>query len=464
MKSLIQFQIIVPLLSVLTFVCVGPLPVAQALVPPPDGDYAGANTAEGSRALNSLTPNAHGPAVENTALGFHTLYSDTRGSDNTATGANALLHNNGSFNTATGAGALYNNTTNGNTADGYQALFSNTTGSGNVAMGYQALYYNSDGGGNTAVGFQASQSLAGSANTAVGWSSLSGATGYNNTATGYIAGFALSGNENTAIGEEALFDWIGDDNTAVGRGAMNNLFVGDGSNNTAIGAAALTAHPPDRTSGNDNTAIGVDTLSSNHGNSNTAVGANAGANITTASYVICVGADLPAADVSNSCYIGNIWNQSGGSQAVYVNSQGKLGFQTSSRRFKDEIKPMDKASEVIYGLKPVSFRYKKEIEPTEPLGFGLIAEEVEKASPDLVGRGGDGKANTVRYEAVNAMLLNEFLKEHRKNEEQEATIARLIATDTRQQKQIEALTAALQKVSAQVELSKSAPQRVANDQ
>src|SRR5438874_7293655 len=100
------------------------------------------------------------------------------------------------------------------------------------------------------------------------------------------------------------------------------------------------------------------------------------------------------------------------------NSDGKLGVLVSSRRFKDDIKPMEQASEVIYHLKPVSFRYKAEIEPTRPLGFGLIAEEVEKVVPDLVSRGGDGKVNSVRYDAVNAMLLNEFLKEHRKVEKQ----------------------------------------------
>ena len=173
--------------------------------------------------------------------------------------------------------------------------------------------------------------------------------------------------------------------------------------------------------------------------------------------------------MSNSCYIGNIWNQPGGSQAVYVNSEGKLGAQVSSRRFKDEIKPMEQTSEVIYGLKPVSFRYKPEIELTRPIGFGLIAEDVEKISSDLVTRGGDGKVNSVRHDAVNAMLLNEFLKEHRTVQEQGATIMQLKsmvekqeAANARQQKQIEALTAGLQKVSAQLEASKPAPQVVNN--
>ena len=206
------------------------------------------------------------------------------------------------------------------------------------------------------------------------------------------------------------------------------------------------------------------------GSVNTALGNAAGRRVTTADHVICIGT-LGGADVSNSCYIGNIWNQPGGSQAVYVNSEGKLGAQVSSRRFKDEIKPMEQASEVIYGLKPVSFRYKPEIEPTRPLGFGLIAEDVEKISPDLVTRGRNGKVNSVRYDAVNAMLLNEFLKEHRKLEQLAKDFESKL---TEQQKQIEALTAGLQKVSAQLaaaspsrgglETSKPAPQSVLNSQ
>ena len=144
-------------------------------------------------------------------------------------------------------------------------------------------------------------------------------------------------------------------------------------------------------------------------------GSDAANNVTTASNVICYRRGIQVHNVSNSCYIGQIWNRPGGSQAVYVNSVGKLGQLVSSRRFKDEVKSMEKASEVIYGLKPVSFRYKAEIEPSRPLSFGLIAEDVEKIAPNLVTRGSDGKVNSVRYEAVNAMLLNEFLKEHRKD-------------------------------------------------
>jgi hypothetical protein len=167
--------------------------------------------------------------------------------------------------------------------------------------------------------------------------------------------------------------------------------------------------------------------------------------------------------VNDSCYISNIWNQTGGSQAVYVNSGGKLGAQVSSQRFKEEIKPMNAASEVMYSLRPVSFRYKPEIEPARPLGFGLIAEEVEKVSPDLVVCDKEGKPYSVRYDQVNAMLLNEFLKEHRTVQELKSMAAKQDATIAKQQKQIEALTAGLQKVSAQLEVSKAAPQTVAEN-
>jgi hypothetical protein len=163
--------------------------------------------------------------------------------------------------------------------------------------------------------------------------------------------------------------------------------------------------------------------------------------------------------VSNSCYIGFISGQPGGSQAVYVNSDGKLGAQVSARRFKDEIKPMEEASEVLYNLKPVSFRYKPVIEATRPLSFGLIAEDVEKISPDLVTRGADGQAMSVRYDQVNAMLLNEFLKEHRKVEKLEELVAQ-------QRKDFEAalsdLKGQIQRVSAQLELNKTASQMVFN--
>ena len=149
---------------------------------------------------------------------------------------------------------------------------------------------------------------------------------------------------------------------------------------------------------------------------------------------------------------------------VVVNSSGKLGVTTSSARFKDHIKPMDKASDAILALEPVTFRYKQEIDPDGIPQFGLVAEQVEKVNPDLVVRDAEGKVYAVRYEAVNAMLLNEFLKEHRTVQELKSNAARQDAIIARQQKQIEALIAGLQKVSAQVEMSKPAPQTVLNNQ
>ena len=182
-----------------------------------------------------------------------------------------------------------------------------------------------------------------------------------------------------------------------------------------------------------------------------------GGNVTTANNVICIGAS--GANVDNSCYIASVWNQPGGSQPVYVNSDGKLGLQVSSRRYKDEIEPIQQASEVIYRLNPVSFRYKPEIESTRPRGFGLIAEDVEQISPDLVTHGNDGQVNAVRYDAVNAMLLNEFLKEHRKIEEQEATISELKADAGTQEAIISDLKKTLESVQARLEEADRKSQR-----
>jgi uncharacterized protein YeeX (DUF496 family) len=152
---------------------------------------------------------------------------------------------------------------------------------------------------------------------------------------------------------------------------------------------------------------------------------------------------------------------------VFINANGQLGTTPSSARFKDEIKPMDKASEAILALKPVTFRYKKELDPDGIRQFGLVAEDVAKVNPDLVIRDTEGKVYTVRYEAVNAMLLNEFLKEHRTIEEQKAIIAQLKqdfqSRLAEQQKQIQALTAGLQKVSTHLELSKPAAQTVVDN-
>jgi hypothetical protein len=250
-----------------------------------------------------------------------------------------------------------------------------------------------------------------------------------------------------------------------------------GFDNVASGAAALLSN----TNGHDNTAGGFQALLNNvTGSNNIALGARAGVNLTTGNNNIDIGAPGVAAE-ANTIRIGKSGTQqktfiagiSGKTVAngvgVIINSSGQLGTVVSSARFKEAIKPMDKTSEAILALKPVTFRYKPDLDPDGTPQFGLIAEQVEKVNPDLVGRDEDGKLNTVRYEAVNAMLLNEFLKNHRtdqdqarKLQEQEATITQLKASVLQQQKQIEALTATVQKVTARVEAATSVS-RVVSD-
>ncbi len=270
-------------------------------------------------------------------------------------------------------------------------------------------------------------------------------------------------NSNTAEGTQALFsNTTGNANTAIGVGTLYKNTTGTG--NTATGMAALGSN----TTGFSNTAIGTMALMMNTtGNYNVTLGVSAGESLSTGDNNIDIGHNVSGvAGESNTIRIGNkdiiatyisgITGQTVvGGAAVFVDSSGKLGTMTASTRFSDQIKPMNKASEAILTLKPVTFRYKQEIDPKRIQQFGLIAEEVEKVDPDLVGRDEKGKVYSVRYDAVNAMLLNEFLKEHRTVKEQGAMIAR-------QQKQIEALTAGLQKVSAQLEASKPAPQVVNN--
>jgi hypothetical protein len=321
-------------------------------------------------------------------------------------------------NTVLGDDALLNNTTGfENTAVGFNALLNNTTGLQNTAIGFSALWSNTEGFGNTAIGLNPL---------------------HDNTI----------GNANTADGANALFH-----NTS-------------GDNNTAIGFIALLAN----TTGFDNTANGFNALLLNRtGSDNIALGVSAGQNLTTGSHNIYIGNFGGSNDESGKIRIG----RAGGHNATFiagisgvtvpdgvgviVGTNGKLGTVVSSARFKDEIRPMDKASETILALRPVTFRYKHELDPDGIPQFGLVAEDVEKVNPALVARDDQGNAYTVRYEAVNAMLLNEFIKEHR-------TVQDLKAFVAQQQKQIEALTAGLRKVSAQLELSKSAPQTVLNDQ
>ena len=328
----------------LVFICLGLLPALRAVNPPPDGGYAGFNTAEGTNALFNLTS-----GIQNTAIGYQALFHNTTGGQDNAFG--------------------------------FEALFSNTTGFYNNAHGRGALTTN------------------------------------------------VGGNENNAFGDLAMFaNTTGSSNTAIGDDALDNNTTG--SFNVAVGDEA-------------GTGLGVDV------NNCIAIGAPGAG---------------PFAVLDNTCFIGSIFGEPvsdpGTQTAVYVDQFNVVGIFNSSRRFKHDIKPMDKASEVILALKPVSFKFNSDWKATTQ--YGLIAEEVAEVNPELVVRGRDGEVQTVRYEQVNAMLLNEFLKAHKKVQNLETTVAL-------QQKGMEVLTAQLkeqaaqiQKVSAQVELNKRAPRTVAN--
>jgi len=324
---------------------------------------------------------------------------------------------------------------------------------GNTAEEDLALGSLNTGIYNNAVGIYSLLSLTtGNFNTATGAGTLLANTADQNTATG--AGALLSnttGSLNTANGAFALFsNTNGSSNTACGTSAL--LSNTTGVSNTANGSAALQ----DTTIGDFNTAIGDNALSFNTtGSRNIALGAQAGNTVTTASNVICIGAG--GQNVSNSCYIGQIFGvTSFGGSAVFIDATGRLGTATSSRRFKEEIKPMERASEALFALKPVTFRYKKGIDPLGFPQFGLVAEDVEEVNPDLVVRDKEGKVNTVRYEAVNAMLLNEFLKEHRKVQDLEKGMAAVTA-------QLKEQAAQIQKVSAHLKMSKAATNVVLNN-
>jgi Chaperone of endosialidase len=343
--------------AVLIFGCLRLTPLADAVVPPPDGGYPGGNTAEGQNALLNLTSGTF-----NTAVGLLALGSNTESDFNTGIGAGALLLNTiGLQNTATGAGALLNNGAGFNTANGAFALVANTTGGGN---------------------------------------------------------------------------------TAIGAGAL--------ANNTT-------------------------------GTANIAIGQGAGSNVTTASGVICIG--LPGQNIDGGVFFAGIYNNvqpvvGTDPDHVTISGSGRLGrANISSRRYKHDIQPMEEASEVIFALKPVSFRYNKQYDATQTLAFGLIAEDVAEIAPDLVGRNPRGEPESVRYEQINAMLLNEFLKEHRKVEqqageiqEQKAMIAELKSIVAKQEKGMETLArhvrqqdSKIQKVSAQMKMSKAAPQMATNN-
>jgi hypothetical protein len=424
-------------------------PVCRAVTPAPDGGYAGQNTAEGTGALLNLST-----GTNNSAVGYRALRDDTTGSNNTATGSTALEHNTGNSNTAMGSNVLSSNTYGAfNTAVGASALTASTNGSWNTAVGASALFTNGTGAGNCAVGSYALEN-----NTA----------GTSNTAMGYISlRLNTTGNSNTAVGDQTLFsNTTAAYNAAFGSQALNHNSTG--SNNTAIGANALVAN----TTGENNVAMGGDALLNNtNGSNNTALGFGAGTNLTTGNNNIEIGNNGVAGEsntirIGNSqtrAYIAGVRGVTTGTPTaipVVIGAAGQLGTMSSSRRFKDKIKPMEEASQSILDLQPVTFHYKSD-EGNTPQ-FGLIAEEVEKVNPDLVVRNPDGSIYTVRYDAINAMLLNEFLKEHKKAEAQEHKVGDLESVVARQQKQIETLTAGLQKVSDEIQLGKPNPELAAN--
>jgi endosialidase-like protein len=385
-------------------------PAVRAVSPPPNGGYPNFNTATGDNALQVLTL-----GVGNTASGTFSLFSVTTGNFNTALGAGALDLNTADSNTATGAAALLFNTTGTeNTASGTAALELNETGNQNTANGAFALFNNTEGNLNTANGVQAL---------------------FNNT----------TGLQNTANGAFAL---------------VNNT---SGQQNTALGREALLSN----TTGNFNTAIGHNTLANNTtGSNNVVLGNGSGGGISTVNGVICIGS--LGANVGSACFIGQIRGKTthnANAIPVVIDSADQLGTLSSSRRFKKKITPMDKGSEAILRLNPVTFHYKND--DTNTPQYGLIAEEVAEVSPDLVVRDDKGEIYTVRYDAVNAMLLNEFLKEHCRVQELEATIAQqrheFEVAITELKKGIETVTVRLnkqavqiQKVNAQTEISNPA--------
>ena len=482
-KYMTTSNITYPAIALFALASLALSPTSSGVSPAPGGCYPLYTTAEGCSALQLLTTGAG-----NTGVGWSSLSADSTGSYNTALGTGALILNNGDSNTALGAAALLLNTTGGlntavgtdalvyndlgtdNTALGAFALFSNTTADGNIAVGYQALFYSNVSDPtlepNTAVGSQALYSnTTGSGNTANGHQALySNTTGDVNTAIGGIALLNnTTGHRNTATGFQTLINNTeGYRNTADGYSAM--FFNTTGNFNTTCGWASLEYNQ----TGSMNTALGFGAGYFLEGDNNIAIGTGgdpADSNtIRIGNVVEYVDPDSPfeVHPIHTTTYIAGISGQTAADGvAVFINSDGKLGTLTSSARFKDDIKPMDRASEAVLALKPVTFCYKHEIDPKGIPQFGLVAEDVEKVNPDLVARDADGKAYTVRYEAVNAMLLNEFLKEHRNVEQLTKDFESKLA---KQQKQIEALTAGLQKVSAQIEMSCPAPQLVHNGQ
>ena len=431
------------------------------------------NTASGNVALNANTT-----GNGNTATGASALNANATGNYNTATGASALQDNTtGSNNTASGLNALQFNTTgNNNTASGFLALQANTTGANNTATGDGALQSNTTACCNTASGFLALQdNTTGANNTAFGDGALQfNTTACCNTASGFFALFNnTTGANNTAFGDGALqSNTTGNNNTASGLAAMQANTTG--CCNTSMGFVALAAN----TTGTNNVASGDGALQNNNtGSGNTVTGAFALQNNTTGGNNIAVGVGAGinvSSGNSNNIHIGST-GVSGDSSVikigtlgtqtkffvagvsgvgtglaspvpVLIDTNGQLGTMSSSRRFKEDIQDMGDASSGLMSLRPVTFRYKQPYtDGSRPIDYGLIAEEVADVYPDLVAYSPSGEVQTVQYQKVNAMLLNEVQKQHQQIQEQKeemsAEISALKARLAELEKQLEALAA-----------------------
>ena len=439
--------------------CFGFLPLTNAapeVIPTPDGCYPGFTTAEGCQALQNLTSGS-----ANTALGWRALFSAT----------------DGSFNTGVGAGALVLTTGDANTAVGTAALLLNTDGTQNTAVGAGALVFN-DSDANTAVGFEALNSnVASVTNVAVGTfaglnndSSGNGTADFNTAVGGFALRDNVNGARNTAVGAGALEPIAGgNDNTAIGELAGSN-YTGTESNNICIGSATEgTAGESNAIRiGDASTSGGIDVINSGTLANAITIGSGmstGGINILTllGFGTVSIGNGLQTTNGASTCFIGGVFNQTpvAGSHAVVVGPNNQLADATlSSRRFKKDIAPIDKLSEGILALRPVTFHWKND-KTNEP-EFGLVAEEVAEVNLDWITRNPQGDVSGVRYETIPVLLLNEFLKEHKKVEEQQANIAELRSTVGVLTAQLKEQAAQIQKVSAQLEASKPAPQLVAN--
>ena len=391
--------------------------LANAVIVPAGNDSAGSLDVYASNAtdlivdINGYFASVTNPTTFNTAIGVGALQNNTTGLGNVATGLDSLFSTTtGGFNTGDGYQTLYNNTSGTqNTASGWSALYGNTTGSQNTAYGKSAMFQNTTGNLNTAVGsFALTSNSTGSNNTALGADALTG---------------AISASHNTAIGYNALFsDSSGATNTAVGEGALgNNIFA---SNNIAVGYNAAGS-------------VGTGAMGGSANSNNIHIG-NVGATSDTNTIKIGTSGTQTSFFAAG---ISGVTTGLSGAVNVVVDANGQLGTISSSARFKEDIHDMDEASSRLFQLRPVTFRYKQPYaDGSKPLDYGLIAEEVAKVYPDLVVTDAKGQIQTVQYQKLTPMLLNEVQKQHEQMDQQSATIQAL-------QAQVDELKALLSKLA-----------------